>query len=251
MEELYGDYPQTELQYETPFQLLVAVVLSAQTTDKQVNKVTKKLFQRVSTPQELVALWPEKFGEMIKTVWLRTSKARYLYRLAEMLIEKTQQEAESGKWKVENKELAGDKWGIHEITLSSLHSSSQWRLPVSGSRDILTWWGYRLPETIEEFLKLPGVGIKTAKVVMPILYGKHYIAVDTHVQRVAMRLGRVKTTAADQTSKKLEKLISEKQKIIAHRVIIYFGRYRCTAKNPNCGPCRLKEICLWYRKNKN
>lgn len=222
MQELFGHYPQTELQYETPFQLLVAVMLSAQTTDKQVNKVTEKLFSIVKTPHDLVDLWEERFGKMIRTVWLWTSKAKNVYATAEILMKNEQ-------WTMKNRVFCIESYANSDALYE-------------------VWW-YRLPDTVAGMMTLPGVGVKTAKVVIPMLYGTGQIAVDTHVQRVSHRLGRVDTSNPDQTSKQLEELIPEEQKMLAHKVMIYFWRYHCMARNPKCQDCKLQQVCRWYREN--
>jgi endonuclease III len=201
MQKLFGDYPMTELLYDTPFQLLMSVVMSAQTTDKQVNKVTEKFYDRIRNPQDVIAISEEEFYEYIKGVNYAPTKARNLYKTAIIL------------------------------------ATSQQPLATS----------YKIPETLSELIKLPWVGIKTAKVILYVLYNQKYIAVDTHVHRVAHRLWRVKDMSPEKTSDALEKLIPDDYKDRAHHVIIYFGRYLCKSQKPECERCPLQEHCLYYK----
>jgi len=100
-------------------------------------------------------------------------------------------------------------------------------------------------------MKFPGIGIKTAKLVAHVLYGKPFIAVDTHIHRVSNRLGLVKTTVPEKTSELLEKRIPDKYKDLAHHALVLFGRYYCTARNPKCDTCKLQKLCLYYRSSKH
>lgn len=188
----------TELLYTTPFQLLVAVILSAQTTDKQVNKVTKSLFKKIRSPDDVLEMWLARFQQSIKSIWLYLSKSKYIFNTAQLL---------SGNWD-----------------------------------------NYNIPENIEELMKFPWVGIKTAKVIAHVLYDKKVVAVDTHVHRIANRLGWVHTKTPEQTSRLLEWLIYEDNKSIAHHSIILFGRYHCKALKPQCTTCPLQSNCLYYKK---
>lgn len=190
-------YPnaETELHYENLFQLLVAVALSAQATDKQVNKVTASLFQKIQKPEDILAMGFSEFESSIKSIWLYKSKAKNLRKTAEIL----------------------------------------------ASRD------GEIPDTEAELVKLPGVGEKTAKVILHVWFHQPVIAVDTHVHRVSNRLGIVKTKQPLQTSKLLETTIPNHYKQIAHHAMILFGRYRCTAKNPKCTDCKLQSICNYYK----
>lgn len=160
----------TELNYDTPFQLLVAVILSAQTTDKQVNKVTATLFQMIKQPEDVITLGYFSFEQAIKSIGLYKSKAKNIFQTSELLI------AKKG----------------------------------------------RIPKTEKDLMKLPGVGEKTAKVVLHVLYKKPVIAVDTHVHRICNRLGMVQTKTPLQTSKLLETIIPNKYKQIAHHCMILF-----------------------------
>lgn len=240
MQELFGDYPTTELNYETPFQCLVAVMLSAQTTDKQVNKVTATLFEQVQAPQDVIDMWLEKFSEAIRSIGLWKGKAKNIVRTSEMLLTLSEQLLLS--------------WDCHVVSLHSTprnDDSLSWdTLVYHNSLEVYKNCGYVIPDTIEEMIKLPGVGIKTAKVVLYVLYRQHWVAVDTHVHRVMNRLGVVTTKTPEQTSKQLETIIPDNYKDIAHHTIIYFGRYLCTARKPKCKQCPLIDICVWYSQHK-
>lgn len=192
-------YPEnrTDLHWITPFQLLIAVVMSAQTTDKQVNKATDTLFQTIKSPEDVIVMWLENYQYAIKSIGLYKTKAKNVFALSHMLV------------------------------------------------------GKEIPDTMEELMKLPWVGEKTAKVVLHMLYGKELIAVDTHVHRVANRLGMVNTTQPLQTSKVLEKVIPSQYLKVAHHTLIFFGRYFCMARKPRCPECPFQKICLYYRKNKS
>jgi len=230
METMFGDFPTTELEYETPFQLLLAVLLSAQTTDIQVNKVTKDFFAVVQSPHDGAKLWEEWIKEYIKTVGLHKSKAKNVALTCQMLT--------GADWydvkKIEDAVVAND---------SIKPTEEQYENP----KKLFEKRWYEIPDSVEWMTVLPGVGVKTAKVVLSVLYGHLEVAVDTHVHRVSNRLGWVKTDLPLQTSKKLETVIPDWLKAMAHRVIIYFGRYHCKAKKPNCEFCPLQHICRHYK----
>lgn len=194
----------TELVYKTPFQLLVAVIMSAQTTDKQVNKVTSAFFDSIQWPKDILKISPEKRESMIQWVNYYRNKAKNIYTLAGMLIDNAKSKKHKGE--------------------------------------------YRIPDTQEELVKLPGVGEKTAKVILQVLYGKDVIAVDTHVHRVTNRLWIVKTNEPLQTSKILEDKVPAEFRWDAHHGLILFGRYHCTARNPKCDSCPFTKICERYKK---
>ena len=189
---------ETELHYTTSFQLLVAVMLSAQTTDKQVNKVTEKLFFRLKEPDDVIQRSLEDLTKSISSVNLYKTKAKHIRETAKIL------EA---------------------------------------------WWSL-IPQTENELIKLPGVWVKTAKVILHILYKRPVIAVDTHVHRVCNRLWIVNTKMAEQTSKLLEKRIPKEYKPIAHHSLILFWRYICKAQKPICNECKLQHLCKRYKLNK-
>lgn len=190
---------ETELTYNNPFQLLVAVILSAQCTDKRVNLTTPKLFERFPGPAELaIASFDEVFS-LIKSISYPNNKAKHLIGMANML---------------------------------------------------LTDFGGEVPMAVEELIKLPGVGRKTANVITSVIDKQPNMAVDTHVFRVSARLGLTrgaKTPLA--TEKQLIKEIPEDLVYRAHHWLILHGRYTCLARSPLCGSCGLNSICLYYKKN--
>lgn len=202
--------PDTELNFQTPFQLLVAVMLSAQTTDRQVNVVTDKLFLKVKEPNDVIKMTEEKLAQQVSSVNYYKMKAKHIRESAKKLVE-----------------LANNKKA--KLT--------------KNEKECLNNYGYYLPESLEWLIKLPWVGEKTAKVILYVRYKHDLIAVDTHVHRVANRLWIVKTNEPLETSKEIEKAIPKKWKRIAHHSLILFGRYYCTAKKPKCENCVLKEFC--------
>ena len=190
---------ETELHFENPFQLLVAVVLSAQCTDKRVNMVTPALFDAFPTVADMAAATEEQVLQYVKSVSYPNSKARHLVQAAQML------EQEFG--------------GV-------------------------------VPDTMEELVKLPGVGRKTANVVLSVVFGQATMAVDTHVFRVSHRLGLVGDAAKTPLAveQKLVKHLPEAVIPKAHHWLILHGRYVCTAQRPHCLECGLKHICRFYAK---
>lgn len=207
----------TELVYETPFQLLTAVIMSAQTTDKQVNKVTARFFSTIQWPTDLMKIKPELWESMIAWVNYYKNKAKNIYKMAWMLIENS---------KVKHEEMK--RWQQESL-------DKRW---------------YRIPDTQDELVKLPGVWEKTAKVILQVLHWHDVIAVDTHVHRVTNRLWIVKTKEPLQTSKILESKVPPEFRGEAHHWLILFGRYHCTARNPKCETCPFIKICPRYKKNK-
>ncbi len=325
MHEMYRDFPITELQYDTPWQCLIAVMMSAQTTDIQVNKVTDILYQKIKSPADVLEMWERELGEHIRTLGLRTAKQKNVYKTAQLLVaeserrseEKGRRNEEWGKKKsplrsplgggereecgkkkspptptpehplfllrqnspclwergehdvchaerneVESKYATQDDsnlypatssgWKTHEPNKNESQRQGQEkadRLVCRDSAEVLERYGYRLPDTLEGMMELPGVGVKTAKVVLYVLYRQRRVAVDTHVHRVMNRLWVITTTTPDQSSTQLETIIPDEYKDIAHHSIIYFGRYHCKAKKPNCGACVLRNKCRWYEEN--
>ena len=208
--------PDTELNFETPFQLLVAVMLSAQTTDRQVNVVTDKLFLKVKEPNDVLKISEENLAKQVSSVNYYKMKAKHIKQTAQQLIELSK-----------NKKVKLTK----------------------NEKECLNKHWYYLPENIEWLIKLPWVGEKTAKVILYVRYKHDLIAVDTHVHRVANRLWIVKTNEPLETSKEIEKVVPKKRKRIAHHSLILFWRYYCTAKKPKCENCVLQKWCKYYKNN--
>lgn len=208
-------YPEakTELIYHTPFQLLTAVLLSAQTTDKLVNKVTEPLFKHIIMPLDCLQMGLIKLQKALNSINYYKTKAVNLLKTAEILSDPTQQRhfAHSHALKKQLKEL----------------------------------W-YCIPDQLDQLVTLPGVGIKTAKVILRALYNQPTIAADTHVHRVANRLQLVSTKKPEDTSVQLEKLLPDHYKYSAHHTLVLFGRYVCTAKQPHCTKCPFQRICPFY-----
>ncbi|HEU4718630.1 MAG TPA: endonuclease III [Bacteroidia bacterium] len=191
---------QTELHYDNPFQLLVAVILSAQCTDKRVNIVTPALFRRFPDAETMAASSPGEIFTFIKSISYPNNKAKHLHGMAKMLSEKYE-----GK----------------------------------------------VPGSIEELVKLPGVGRKTANVIASVIFEQAAMAVDTHVFRVSARLGLTTNAKTPlQAEQQLVSYIPEEKLAIAHHWLILHGRYVCLARNPLCEKCVLTGFCLYYRKRK-
>jgi len=189
--------PKTELNYTSPYTLVVAVALSAQATDKGVNLATKELFRLADTPEKMVKLGEDKVRDLIKTIGLFRNKAKNVIGLSKKIID----------------EFDGE-----------------------------------VPRTREELESLPGVGRKTANVVLNVAYGEATIAVDTHIFRVSnrTRLAPGKDPLAVELA--LEKAVPETYKLHAHHWLILHGRYICKARKPECGKCSVYRYCLWPDK---
>ncbi len=189
--------PQTELNYTSPFTLVVAVALSAQATDKGVNRATEALFKAADTPEKMVALGEEKVRDYIKTIGLFRNKAKNVIALSQRLINE---------------------------------------------------FGSEVPRTREDLESLPGVGRKTANVVLNVAYGEPTIAVDTHIFRVSnrTRLAPGKDVLAVELA--LEKVVPDAFKLHAHHWLILHGRYICKARKPECGKCSVYRFCLFPEK---
>lgn len=196
LDKMYPD-AETELNYSTDFQLLMSVIMSAQATDKQVNKITDKLYKIIKNPEDIVKMWLDELTENIRSVNYYRTKAKNIFNTANMLNEDP------------------------SILRNDL--------------DVLQ--------------TLPGVWIKTAKVVSYVLFWVKVIAVDTHVFRVSNRLWIVSAKTPEKTSELLEKKVEDKYKGIAHHGLILFGRYHCLARKPKCDACPLSDICKFYKKN--
>ena len=188
---------ESELVFSNPYQLLVAVMLSAQCTDKRVNMVTPALFERYSTPQLLAEATPTEVLNYIKSISYPNSKAQHLVEMAKILTNTFQGE---------------------------------------------------VPDTMEQLLLLPGVGRKTANVIMAVAFGKSAMAVDTHVYRVSHRLGLVgkKDNTPFKVEQKLVSHIPQNEMQIAHHWLLLHGRYTCTSRNPKCAVCAIRDACAAY-----
>lgn len=193
---------ETELHYENPFQLLVAVILSAQCTDKRVNLITPPLFKDFPTAEIVAETTPEVIYEYIRSVSYPNNKAKHLVGMAKMLV----------------KDFGGN-----------------------------------VPDNLDDLIKLPGVGRKTANVIQAVVFNKAAMAVDTHVFRVSHRIGLVPPTCTTPlaTEKELTKYIPEKIIPTAHHWLILHGRYICTARNPKCEKCGIKEWCAYFKNKIN
>ena len=189
--------PKTELAYSTPFELLVAVTLSAQATDVSVNKATAKLFPVANTPEAIYALGVEGLSEYIKTIGLFNSKAKNVIEACRILIEKH---------------------------------------------------GSQVPDNREDLEALPGVGRKTANVVLNTAFRQLAMAVDTHIFRVSNRTGIAPGKNVVEVEKKLLKFVPKDYLLDAHHWLILHGRYVCTARKPRCGACRIEDLCEYKAK---
>jgi endonuclease-3 len=189
--------PETELEFGNTYQLLVAVVLSAQATDAGVNKATRRLFHEVKTPQQMIELGEEGLKAHIKTIGLFNSKAKNVIALSEKLV------AEHGG---------------------------------------------EVPRDRETLVTLPGVGRKTANVVMNCAFGEETFAVDTHVFRVCNRTGLAPGKTPEQVEAKLEKVVPQPFRRHAHHWLILHGRYTCKARLPECWRCPVVDLCEYRNK---
>jgi len=190
--------PKTSLKYRNQFTLLTSVVLSAQCTDVNVNNVTKSIYKKYYTPKHFVDLGINKIRNLIKSIGLFNNKAKNLYYLSKILLEK--------------------------------HQS-------------------KVPNKFEELILLPGVGRKTANVVLNAAFNKPTIAVDTHVFRVSNRTGLSNGKNPEQVENKLLKILPKKNIKKAHHLILLHGRYICKSRNPLCNECAIRKICLYKEKN--
>lgn len=184
--------PKSELDYSNAFTLLVAVVLSAQATDKSVNLATKELFKIADTPQKMLELGEENLTAYIKSIGLYRNKAKNVIGLSKMLLE--------------------DFNGI-------------------------------VPDSMENLVKLPGVGRKTANVVLNVIFNKPTMPVDTHLLRVSPKIGLAEGTTPEQVEQSLLKRIPAEYMQNAHHWILLHGRYVCTAKNSKCDECVINDLC--------
>ncbi|MDG9923645.1 MULTISPECIES: endonuclease III [unclassified Pseudomonas] len=189
--------PKTELAYTTPFELLIAVILSAQATDVGVNKATAKLYPVANTPEAIHALGIEGLSEYIKTIGLFNSKAKNVIETCRILVEKH---------------------------------------------------GSQVPDNREDLEALPGVGRKTANVVLNTAFRQPAMAVDTHIFRVSNRTGIAPGKNVLEVEKKLVKFVPKEFLLDAHHWLILHGRYVCQARKPRCGACRIEDLCEYKAK---
>ena len=190
-------HPVTELEYSSPFELLVAVTLSAQATDVGVNKATRKLFPVANTPQAILDIGHDTLRDYIKTIGLFNSKAANVYKMCQILVDE--------------------------------HDSI-------------------VPENREALEALPGVGRKTANVVLNTAFGWPVIAVDTHIFRVSNRTKLAMGKDVVAVEQKLEKVVPKEFKVDVHHWLILHGRYTCVARKPKCGSCIIEDLCEFKDK---
>lgn len=191
--------PRPALEYGSNYQLLVAVILSAQCTDERVNKVTKVLFENYPTPEKMITLSQEELEKYIYSCGFYHNKAKHI---------------------------------------------------LQASKDILQKYNGEVPSEYDKLLALSGVGRKTANVVSSVAFGIPAIAVDTHVFRVSNRIGMACATTPEKTEEQLKKLLPKEKWSDCHHYIIFYGREVCSARNPSCGTCEIKQYCDYYNKNK-
>lgn len=190
--------PTTELNYSSPFELLIAVILSAQATDKGVNKATDQLYKVANTPEDILALKERGLKQYIKTIGLFNTKARNIIKTCKILSEE---------------------------------------------------YDSQVPEDRHALESLPGVGRKTANVILNTAFGHPTIAVDTHIFRVANRTGIAPGKTVLEVEKKLLKAVPPRYKQDAHHWLILHGRYTCIARKPRCGSCMIEDLCEFKDKN--
>ncbi|MFG6396505.1 MAG: endonuclease III [Muribaculaceae bacterium] len=191
--------PKTELHYDTPFHLLIAVILSAQCTDKRVNLVTPALFEAFPDPQSLAAATPEAVFEMIRSVSYPNNKTKSL---------------------------------------------------IGAARTIVEDFNCEVPDNIDDLMRIPGVGRKTANVMLAVVWNRAAMAVDTHVFRVSERIGLTTNSRTPlATEKALVKHIPEELIPMAHHWLILHGRYTCKARRPDCLNCPLTQVCRHYSRS--
>ena len=187
-----NENPKSELHWSSPFTLLVAVVLSAQATDKSVNLATNELYKVADTPEKILVLGEEGLIPYIKSIGLYKSKAKHVIGLCEKLISD---------------------------------------------------FGGEVPRTREELMSLPGVGRKTANVVLNVVWGDHTMPVDTHLLRICPKIGLAEGSTPETVEQSLLERVPDEFMEHAHHWLILHGRYVCTARNPNCEKCLINDLC--------
>ncbi len=191
-------HPATELEHRTPFELLVAVILSAQATDKSVNIATRELFPVANTPQKILDLGEDGLREYVQRIGLYQTKSRHIIRMCRILLEQH---------------------------------------------------GGKVPQTHEALEALPGVGRKTANVILNTAFGQPTIAVDTHIFRISNRIGLAPGKNVEEVEQKLMKVVPDEFKQDAHHWLILHGRYVCVARKPKCAECIIQDLCEFGEKN--
>ena len=189
--------PECELNFSSPFELLVAVILSAQCTDKRVNEVTKTLFAKYNKPQDFAQIRQEELERLIYSCGFYRSKAAHI---------------------------------------------------ISCARDIVERFGGEVPEDFESLLSLAGVGRKTANVVGGVAFGKQTMAVDTHVLRLANRIGFISSNKPEEVERRLVEIFPQERLTQAHHLLILHGRYVCTARRPDCAACPITQYCKFFNE---
>lgn len=199
LEILHSNYPnpECELNYSTPFELMVATILSAQCTDVRVNKVTAELFKKYNKPEDYLKLGETELSELIRSTGFYRNKSRHIIGSAKILYEE---------------------------------------------------YNSQVPETREELIKLPGVGRKTANVILSNAFKKDAIAVDTHVFRVSNRIGIVDETDVFKTELSLMEQIEKSKWSLSHNLLVLHGRRVCKSRRPLCEECDVKKHCVYYNK---
>ena len=189
--------PECELNFSSPFELLVAVILSAQCTDKRVNEVTKTLFAKYNKPQDFAQIRQEELEKLIYSCGFYRSKAAHI---------------------------------------------------ISCARDIVERFGGEVPEDFESLLSLAGVGRKTANVIGGVAFGRQTMAVDTHVLRLANRIGFISSNKPEEVERRLVEIFPQERLTQAHHLLILHGRYVCTARRPDCAACPITQYCKFFNE---
>ena len=190
-------HPTTELEHKTPFELLVAVILSAQATDKSVNLATRELFPVANTPQKIADLGEDELRGYVQRIGLYQTKSKHIIQMCRILLEQHQGQ---------------------------------------------------VPQTREALEALPGVGRKTANVILNTAFGQPTIAVDTHIFRISNRIGLAPGKDVQEVEKKLLKFVPDEFKLDAHHWLILHGRYTCVARKPRCAECVIQDLCEYKQK---
>jgi len=190
-------HPTTELEHSSPFELLVAVILSAQATDKSVNLATRELFPVANTPQKIADLGEDELRGYVQRIGLYQTKSKHIIQMCRILLEQH---------------------------------------------------GGEVPQTREALEALPGVGRKTANVILNTAFGQPTIAVDTHIFRISNRIGLAPGKDVQEVEKKLLKFVPEEFKLDAHHWLILHGRYTCVARKPKCAECVIQDLCEYKEK---